>query len=823
MRKVLFFALLLLSVVSFSQAPQFLNYQGIARDAGGTIITTAIGVKFEILQGSASGTVVFDETNTITPSAAGIFTTAIGSGVPGIGTFSAINWATGLYFIRVNIDPAGGTSYSTVGTSQLLSVPYALYAEKAGNTQTVNITGPNVLGTYPNYTITPAGALTASTGISVSGGTITNTAPNQTVTISGATGTYPNFTVNSTSPTTITPGNSNISVTGASPNFTISSVPTLSLSGAQLSISNGNTVTLPTGTTYTNGAGIGITSGTIITNTAPNQTVTVASGTNVTVNGTYPNYTVNATPTLSLSTSVLSISGGNSVTLPVSPATTVAAGNNIVVNGTAPSYTVSSPTYSLNFANSSTGNLTNGISNTSVSLPQPTLTLSGVNSNIISAGSNSITIPNYVAGNGLQLSGSSPNFTLGATSTGTSAPWSTLGNTATNPGVNFLGTTDAQDLVFRTSNSQRVRIFNPSGFVGIGNLSAVTENLQVETGTNTALSILSGTNSSLYFGNTGNHFLGVIRYNNTNNTMSFWTSNTPDRLFIDATGRVGIGTPSPLAKLDISGGLTYFRPNATDLNKILVQDYIGSSMRLYTDALLGTPYDLIIGTFPNGHLNQIFLKQSNGFVGIRNNNPTSPLDVSGETQTDSIMISGPGTPAISAVLVSRDNLGNAKWAPSINFKGVFIPATPISVTTATQSNIGNTLGGYTSSIPFNNSPAGGIAFLSTGLRYTVPETGVYFLDASLMVAINASATGNNYITLEIFNSTTATVLQRVMQSNPDNTSTMNHVLHCSTTFNLTKNDIIILRVSGSTATAGTISNAFPLTDKMNSFSGFIIR
>jgi CMP-N-acetylneuraminic acid synthetase len=62
-----------------------------------------------------------------------------------------------------------------------------------------------------------------------------------------------------------------------------------------------------------------------------------------------------------------------------------------------------------------------------------------------------------------------------------------------------------------------------------------------------------------------------------------------------------------------------------------------------------------------------------------------------------------------------------------------------------------------------------------------------------------------------------------MQSNPDNTSTMNHVLHCSTTFNLTKNDIIILRVSGSTATAGTISNAFPLTDKMNSFSGFIIR
>ncbi len=184
MRKLLFFALSLISTITFSQAPQSLNYQAIARDAGGTIVTSPIGIKFEIIQGSASGTVVYEETNNIIPSSAGVFTAAIGNGTPVTGNFPSINWANSPYFIRVSIDPAGGTSYSTVGTSQLLSVPYALYAEKAGNAQTfsagngitinsgtitnaspnqtVNITGPNVTGSYPNYTLTPGSALTAS-------------------------------------------------------------------------------------------------------------------------------------------------------------------------------------------------------------------------------------------------------------------------------------------------------------------------------------------------------------------------------------------------------------------------------------------------------------------------------------------------------------------------------------------------------------------------------------------------------------------------------------------------------------------------------------
>ena len=70
MKKLLLFSLIFVSGITFSQAPQFLNYQAVARDVGGTIITSPIGIKFEILQGSASGTLVYEETDNITPSSA---------------------------------------------------------------------------------------------------------------------------------------------------------------------------------------------------------------------------------------------------------------------------------------------------------------------------------------------------------------------------------------------------------------------------------------------------------------------------------------------------------------------------------------------------------------------------------------------------------------------------------------------------------------------------------------------------------------------------------------------------------------------------------
>lgn len=133
MKRLVFIVQFFVVFASYAQAPHRINYQGVARDGLGDIITSgSIGLKFKVLQGTPTGTTAYEETNSATPSSSGIFTVAIGGGAPVSGPLSSVNWANGPYFIEVSIDPAGGTSYTSVGTSQLMSVPYALYAEKAG-------------------------------------------------------------------------------------------------------------------------------------------------------------------------------------------------------------------------------------------------------------------------------------------------------------------------------------------------------------------------------------------------------------------------------------------------------------------------------------------------------------------------------------------------------------------------------------------------------------------------------------------------------------------------------------------------------------------
>ena len=146
--------MLFLCIFMNAQAPQGLNYQAVARTADGVIIPTQnIGVRFSILDGSVNGTVVYSETHTVVTNSYGLFTLAIGKGTPVTSTFPAINWASGTdKFLKVEIAPAGGSNYQLQGTTQLLSVPYALYSEKtrllAGN-NTINITNGNTItGNY---------------------------------------------------------------------------------------------------------------------------------------------------------------------------------------------------------------------------------------------------------------------------------------------------------------------------------------------------------------------------------------------------------------------------------------------------------------------------------------------------------------------------------------------------------------------------------------------------------------------------------------------------------------------------------------------------
>ncbi|MBK9148713.1 MAG: hypothetical protein IPM12_12965 [Flavobacteriales bacterium] len=130
-------ALILVHTTALAQTPEAFRYQAVARDGGGQlVVNTAVGVQFQLHQGSAGGTVVYAETHSPTTNAQGLFSVAVGEGTPTTGTFSTIPWSVGSYWVEVGLDPAGGTAYSTIGVQQLLSVPYALQAKGASHAAT---------------------------------------------------------------------------------------------------------------------------------------------------------------------------------------------------------------------------------------------------------------------------------------------------------------------------------------------------------------------------------------------------------------------------------------------------------------------------------------------------------------------------------------------------------------------------------------------------------------------------------------------------------------------------------------------------------------
>jgi trimeric autotransporter adhesin len=139
MKKSFLFSILLLvalfcSQTIWAQAPDKMSYQAVIRDASGALIKSApVGIKFSLLQSSVSGTAVYVETQTVTTNSNGVATAAIGGGTVVSGTMATIDWSTGPYFIKTETDPTGGSSYSISSTTQLLSVPYALYAKTSGS------------------------------------------------------------------------------------------------------------------------------------------------------------------------------------------------------------------------------------------------------------------------------------------------------------------------------------------------------------------------------------------------------------------------------------------------------------------------------------------------------------------------------------------------------------------------------------------------------------------------------------------------------------------------------------------------------------------
>lgn len=132
-RTIIFIAALLLTLTIQAQSPQAMSYQALLRNSeDGLLINTSVGTRISLVQGEVNGTTVYTEYHIAMTNANGLLTLQIGLGT-GIDDFSTIDWSQGPYFIKTETDPNGGTDFSITSISQLMSVPYALYAETSGS------------------------------------------------------------------------------------------------------------------------------------------------------------------------------------------------------------------------------------------------------------------------------------------------------------------------------------------------------------------------------------------------------------------------------------------------------------------------------------------------------------------------------------------------------------------------------------------------------------------------------------------------------------------------------------------------------------------
>jgi uncharacterized protein (TIGR02145 family) len=144
---------LLLTLVGNAQTPpNAFNYSAVARNAAGQpIATTTIGIQVTILKTSPTGASQYSENHFVNTDAYGLFNLVIGAGAVQSGSMATIDWSNDNYYLKVGMDAAGGTNFLTMGTTQLLSVPYALYAKSAGSVSG----GAGFSGNYNDLTNTP--------------------------------------------------------------------------------------------------------------------------------------------------------------------------------------------------------------------------------------------------------------------------------------------------------------------------------------------------------------------------------------------------------------------------------------------------------------------------------------------------------------------------------------------------------------------------------------------------------------------------------------------------------------------------------------------
>jgi hypothetical protein len=526
MKKKIFLSAAFLAFVfiGFAQVPDAFNYQAVVRNSSGEVLANQnVSFRISILQGSESGAVLYSETQTVSTNAFGLVNLKIGGGTVVSGVFSPGGWGATSHFLKVEIDPTGGSTYTHLGTSELLSVPYAFHAQTV---QSDNVDDADADPTNEIQTISLSGSdLTLSEG----GGTVTLPAG----------GVADNWGTQTVASDATLSGNG----TSGDPLGVVGDLTddqTLTIVGQDLSISEGNTVTLP-------GDDWG-------TQTAATDATLSGDGTSGDPLGVVGDLTDNQT--LSIVGHDLTISEGNTVPLPGDDwGTQVVASN---------------PTLSGNGTSGSPLGVVGDLTDDQI------LSISGYDLSI--SNGNSVPLPSIWS-----LNGDVTYYNNGSVGIGTSTPVRLLNllgssgshvafqNTFTGHGggdgllvgieqssnIGYVYNYENGPLRLGANGSIRLQV-HPNGNVGVGYTGLTPPRLFDVHGGSDHSWMGFHTNST---GNTTNDgfMLGVnsstriaVVWNYEDTDIQFATSGAT-RMTIKGAGNVGIGTSFPDQRLSVSG------------------------------------------------------------------------------------------------------------------------------------------------------------------------------------------------------------------------------------------------------------------------------
>jgi hypothetical protein len=170
-----FFLLLLglfLTAAATAQAPNKISFQAVLFDIDNNLFKNkSLGVKVSLLSGSPTGAAVYVETHTPTTNLNGLMTFEIGGGTVVSGNFAAIDWSAAPFYVKTETDPAGGSNYTIVGTSQLQSVPYSLFANTANTANTATTALSANTANTATTALSANTALVANNGLPTTGNT----------------------------------------------------------------------------------------------------------------------------------------------------------------------------------------------------------------------------------------------------------------------------------------------------------------------------------------------------------------------------------------------------------------------------------------------------------------------------------------------------------------------------------------------------------------------------------------------------------------------------------------------------------------------------